>query len=143
MFIFILVICLFLITLGLGIWFFIDKDESWTMGATLSVILLAMCVGIGYLGYDTNSERNIYNTTRYINGTLFELDREYESLLGLNPDKEKVNAYNERANSFKQEIIESQERLKNPWLNWYTCFAYNSYDAEEIKLITITIYTHL
>ena len=141
MFIFIFITCLFLITLGLELWFVLDKDENWPMGAVLSFILFAICVGVGYLSHYTESERNVYNTTHYIARRFSELNREYESLLGLNPDKEKVNAYNEKANSFKQEIIDAQERLKNPWINWYTCSVYNSYDAEEVKIITVTIYT--
>ena len=69
------------------------------------------------------------------------LDHEYESLLDIDCDLERVRIYNENANQLREEIVTLQKNLSNPWISSFVCYVYREFDASEIKNITFTVST--
>ena len=48
-----------------------------------------------------------------------------------------IQQYNQEVREFKQNILDEQWRLKNPWINWYHCSAYAKMDYNIVSYIEV------
>ena len=46
-----------------------------------------------------------------------------------------VLEYNSEVGNFKQDIMHMQINLKNPWINWFSSYVYNEFDANVVSYI--------
>ena len=60
-----------------------------------------------------------------------ELNTTYQSLLN-NYESVAVYQYNKAVGEYKTEILVKQKQLANPWINWFTCCAYNDLNVDAV-----------
>lgn len=119
------------------IWF-AKKDEDWVVAFAPGMILLLLTVAM--LGSATTI--NSREEAMKISNEVYSLNYEYRQLTRIDADRDRVYQYNEKARDFNGRLQHNQEVLRNPWVNWFACYAWNDYDSEDVKEITLIISTH-
>lgn len=109
---------------------------------TLCVLLVA---GIGSLATGgiaalSNTSYNALIHTTHYEESVRELNTTYNYLISAPEGAAKYTAvqqYNSEVKEFKQDIIQEQKRLENPWVSWFHCYAFNNMDANAVQYISL------
>ena len=111
-------------------------DDTLAPIAFVCLILFTFASVItGVMGFATNSSETCAKVRKECAQTEMVLKMRYEALTKLNDDYLKyvlVTEYNNDVSEYKSKLIEAQNNLANPWVNWFTCHEYNNFNAEEI-----------
>lgn len=110
----------------------IDGDIAMKLVGVISscsgaVLLLAF----GLIAIVTNSRVEQQKVLATYTERAIELNTTYQSLLN-NYEPIAVYQYNKAVGEYKTEILVQQKQLSNPWINWFTCCAYNDLDVDAV-----------
>ena len=113
------------------VWFLLRKrsEDRAPIAIVFGLVFLFTSLFTTTFCFITNSGRRSRDTRNQIQVKIDNLKQMREEALH---DEELAKAYNEQANMVRTEIEEKQEKLHNPWINWFTCYVYNEFDAESI-----------
>lgn len=114
-----------------------DSDHSlvWGVIGGAGLFFALVCI-IPSLIENSSIMADTYRIT--YNETKEQLNNTRIRLLEADPasiERLDIASYNEQVREFKSEILTAQERLKNPWLNTFTCYVYNEFDANVVSYI--------
>lgn len=119
------------------VWF-IQKDDGWTIAFLPGMALVLVAVAMFGSVATINSDEEAWK----IKNEVVLLNREYDRLCHIDVDRDRVQRYNERARDFNERLERNQSILGNPWVSWFTCYAWNDYNSEDVKEIILIISTH-
>lgn len=111
-----------------------DSDHSFVWGIIggTGLFFALFCIIPSAIENSSTTYRITYNET------VAQLNATRTRLLEADPasvERLEVASYNEQVSEFRSEILTAQEYLKNPWLNTFTCYVYNEFDANAVSYI--------
>ena len=116
------------------------KKELWIVSFGVNTfigVIMLLIVGCGAL---LNNTPRAHEEARIAyNAKVEELTSTREAIYHMTDDYAKsvsITQYNTLVREFKEDIKIGQERLKNPWINWFNNYAYKDFDVDVVSYIT-------
>lgn len=105
-------------------------------GIFASVLGLIAVASIGASSIAINGITHSSEVRAHLTEQVEGLNRTYEILTTAETDSYTYTAiqqYNAAVAEYKAEVGSNQEKRKNPWINWLTCYVYEEFDVDAVR----------
>ena len=114
-----------------------DYDFPIIVGVFISIGLIFTVIH----SVSENTAENAQKIRDDINIRMYSYERAYQQLTRFDQDPDAVKEYNKDVEGFRNMIKEQKRKLKNPWINCFTCYVYKEFDETELKTIGFMVHT--